>query len=60
MTGQVTKLSEHPAAEGGSADIYEGQWVDDEKVMLKAIRHVESESAVRVRIVQLYSTSFSH
>ncbi|KAF8610189.1 hypothetical protein BDV93DRAFT_540063 [Ceratobasidium sp. AG-I] len=47
LTGQVTKLSEHPAAEGGTADIYEGQWVGDEKVMLKAIRHVESESAVR-------------
>ncbi|KAG9126582.1 hypothetical protein FRC07_002890 [Ceratobasidium sp. 392] len=47
LTGQVTKLSEHPAAEGGTADIYEGQWVGDEKVMLKAIRHVESESAVK-------------
>jgi len=47
LTGQVTKLSDHPTAEGGTADIYEGQWVGDEKVMLKAIRHVESESAVR-------------
>lgn len=47
LTGQVTKLSEHPAAEGGTADIYEGQWVGEEKVMLKAIRHVESESAIR-------------
>ncbi|QRV86067.1 RasGEF domain protein [Ceratobasidium sp. AG-Ba] len=47
LTGQVIRLSEHPAAEGGMADIYEGQWVGDEKVMLKAIRHVESESAVK-------------
>ncbi|KAG9075001.1 hypothetical protein FS749_013370, partial [Ceratobasidium sp. UAMH 11750] len=47
LTGQVVKLSEYPAAEGGMADIYEGQWVGDEKVMLKAIRRVESESAIR-------------
>ncbi|KAG8748680.1 hypothetical protein FRC10_000071 [Ceratobasidium sp. 414] len=47
LTGQVVKTGEHPAAEGGTADIYEGQWVGDEKVMLKAIRRVESESAVR-------------
>ncbi|KAF8710860.1 Guanine nucleotide exchange factor for Ras-like small GTPases, partial [Rhizoctonia solani] len=47
LTGQVTKLSEHPVAEGGTADIYEGHWVGDEKVMLKAIRHVESGSATR-------------
>ncbi|QRW00110.1 RasGEF domain protein [Ceratobasidium sp. AG-Ba] len=45
LTGQVVRLSEHPTAEGGTADIYEGQWVGDEKVMLKAIRRVESESA---------------
>ncbi|KDN51718.1 hypothetical protein RSAG8_00266, partial [Rhizoctonia solani AG-8 WAC10335] len=47
LTGQVTKLGEHPVAEGGTADIYEGRWVGDEKVMLKAIRHVESGSAIR-------------
>ncbi|CAE6413994.1 unnamed protein product [Rhizoctonia solani] len=47
LTGQVTKLGEHPVAEGGTSDIYEGRWVGDEKVMLKAIRHVESGSAVR-------------
>ncbi|CAE6437241.1 unnamed protein product [Rhizoctonia solani] len=47
LTGQVTRLSEHPVAEGGTADIYEGRWVGDEKVMLKAIRHVESGSAIR-------------
>ncbi|KAG9087815.1 hypothetical protein FRC06_002351 [Ceratobasidium sp. 370] len=47
LTGQVIKLTEHPAAEGGTADIYEGQWVGDEKVMLKAIRRVGSESATR-------------
>ncbi|KAB5596481.1 Rap guanine nucleotide exchange factor [Ceratobasidium theobromae] len=47
LSGQVTKLSEHPVAEGGMADIYEGRWVGDEKVMLKAIRHVESESAIK-------------
>ncbi|ELU44768.1 RasGEF domain-containing protein [Rhizoctonia solani AG-1 IA] len=47
LTGQVTKLSEHPVAEGGTADIYEGHWVGDEKVMLKAIRHVESGSRFR-------------
>ncbi|KAG9122675.1 hypothetical protein FRC07_000856, partial [Ceratobasidium sp. 392] len=46
LTGQVVKLSEHPAVESGTTDIYEGQWVGDEKVMLKAIRHVKSESAV--------------
>ncbi|CAE6419180.1 unnamed protein product [Rhizoctonia solani] len=47
LTGQVTKLGEHPVAEGGTADIYEGRWVGDVKVMLKAIRHVESGSAIR-------------
>ncbi|KAG8689754.1 hypothetical protein FRC11_000801 [Ceratobasidium sp. 423] len=47
VSGQVTKLGEHPVAEGGTADIYEGRWVGDEKVMLKAIRHVGSESAIR-------------
>ncbi|QRW27442.1 RasGEF domain-containing protein [Rhizoctonia solani] len=51
LTGQVTKLSEHPVAEGGTADIYEGHWVGDEKVMLKAIRHVESGSATRANVV---------
>jgi hypothetical protein len=50
VTGQVTKLGEHPVAEGGTADIYEGRWVGDVKVMLKAIRHVESGSAIRVRV----------
>ncbi|CAE6531696.1 unnamed protein product [Rhizoctonia solani] len=47
LSGQVTKMGEHPVAEGGTADIYEGRWVGDEKVMLKAIRHVESGSAIR-------------
>ncbi|QRV91205.1 Rap guanine nucleotide exchange factor [Ceratobasidium sp. AG-Ba] len=46
LTGQVVRLSEHPVAEGGTADIYEGHWVGDEKVMLNATRHFEGESAL--------------
>ncbi|QRV76372.1 RasGEF domain protein [Ceratobasidium sp. AG-Ba] len=47
LTGQVVRLSEHPVAEGGTADIFEGHWVGDEKVMLKAICHVKSEFTVK-------------
>ncbi|KAB5594787.1 RasGEF domain containing protein [Ceratobasidium theobromae] len=47
LSGQVTKLSEHPVAEGLMADIYEGRWVGDEKVRIRAIQHVESESAIK-------------
>ncbi|KAB5590658.1 Rap guanine nucleotide exchange factor [Ceratobasidium theobromae] len=47
LSGQVSKLGEPPLADGGMADIYKDRWVGDEKIMLRAIRHVKSESAIK-------------
>ncbi|KAG9075080.1 hypothetical protein FS749_013290, partial [Ceratobasidium sp. UAMH 11750] len=45
LDGQISNLMEHSGAEGGATDVYEGQWLGDQRVMLRVIRLIEGESS---------------
>lgn len=52
LSGQIGDVSAQPVMYGGFSDIYNGMWLDREKVALKRHRYVNSSKSARKRIIR--------